>query len=71
MMMPKPKGLQIMDYPAMPPVIDDGAREHLEKIISFFDTKCEACVEHYCEACTEKFKALLYDARDYLNETTE
>jgi hypothetical protein len=53
------------------PVVDDGARERLQKIVSFFDTRCDDCIEHYCPQCTEKFKALLYDARDYLEETTE
>ena len=58
---------QIMDYPAMPS-IDDGARERLRAIVSFFETRCDKCVEHYCESCMEKFKDLILEARDYLEE---
>lgn len=66
--MPKPtEGQQIMDYPAMPPVYD-GARSRLQAIVSFFETKCDKCVEHYCPDCTEKFKQLILEARDFLEE---
>jgi hypothetical protein len=69
MMMPKtPDGLQIMDYPAMPMPVDDGARERLAAIVAFFETRCENCVEHYCPECTDKFKDLLLEARDYLED---
>jgi hypothetical protein len=59
-----PEGLQIMDYPA----IDDGARDLLRRIVEFFETRCDNCVTHYCEACTAKFTALILEAREFLAE---
>ena len=66
MLKPTDEGQQIMDYPAMS--IDDGARERLAAIVAFFETRCDKCIEHYCESCTDKFKALILEARDFLEE---
>jgi len=59
----------LMSAPMPPP--DDGARERLRAIVSFFETRCPNCIEHYCPECTERLGKLIVEARDYLNETTE
>ena len=61
------KWLAGIDEQLAPPP-DDGARERLRAIVSFFETRCDKCVEHYCPECTERLSKLIIEAAEFLAE---
>lgn len=44
------------------------ARERLEAIVKFFETRCPQCKEHYCPECTERLGKMIVEAAEFLAE---